>query len=174
MSTPRQRILEITSDLFHRQGYNRTGVNQIITEAKVAKASFYGHFQSKENLCAVYLEERHDYWFAALREFIDTAADGRERILGAFDFLIFMNGKENFSGCSFLNIISEISPEQTRLAKIVRSHKTDLRRFFAAEIADELMAVQVYLLFESAIIESRVFRSNELIEKAKQIVKNII
>jgi len=28
------------------QGYNRTGVNQIIKEVKVAKTSFYQHFKS--------------------------------------------------------------------------------------------------------------------------------
>jgi AcrR family transcriptional regulator len=47
MSSPRERILERASILFHHQGYNSTGINQIISEANVAKASFYQHFQNK-------------------------------------------------------------------------------------------------------------------------------
>ncbi|UII26928.1 TetR/AcrR family transcriptional regulator [Fulvivirga maritima] len=47
MNSPRERILEVTSELFHQQGYNSTGINQIIKEAKVAKASLYSR-QSME------------------------------------------------------------------------------------------------------------------------------
>lgn len=40
MNSPRERILDTAAILFHQQGYNSTGINQIISEAKVAKASF--------------------------------------------------------------------------------------------------------------------------------------
>ncbi|WCL50054.1 TetR/AcrR family transcriptional regulator [Leptospira sp. GIMC2001] len=49
-SSPKVRILIKASDLFYHQGYNATGINQIIQESLTAKASFYDHFPSKENL----------------------------------------------------------------------------------------------------------------------------
>ena len=52
--------------MFHKQGFNSTGINQIIEEAKVAKASFYQHFKSKEDLCVAFLEKRHSFWFDEL------------------------------------------------------------------------------------------------------------
>ena len=54
MNSPRERILDTATILFHQQGYNSTGINQIISEAKVAKASFYQHFKSKDDLCAAF------------------------------------------------------------------------------------------------------------------------
>jgi AcrR family transcriptional regulator len=69
MSSPRERILERASILFHHQGYNSTGINQIISEANVAKASFYQHFKTKDDLCVTFLNRRHESWFNALSEF---------------------------------------------------------------------------------------------------------
>ena len=57
-TTPvRQRILETATLLFYRQGINNTGINQIISESKVAKASFYQYFPSKANLVVASLHE---------------------------------------------------------------------------------------------------------------------
>ncbi|MBL7881826.1 MAG: helix-turn-helix transcriptional regulator, partial [Chryseobacterium gambrini] len=55
MVSPKERIIETTFELFAKQGYNSTGINQIIAEAKVAKASFYQYFKSKEELCVEFL-----------------------------------------------------------------------------------------------------------------------
>jgi AcrR family transcriptional regulator len=49
---PRERIVNKAVSLFYRQGVHVTGINQIIEEAGVAKASFYYHFKSKEDLVA--------------------------------------------------------------------------------------------------------------------------
>jgi AcrR family transcriptional regulator len=70
MSSPRERIVETTFELFAKQGYNSTGINQIIADAGVAKASFYLHFKSKEDLCVEFLNVRHQYWFSELNTFL--------------------------------------------------------------------------------------------------------
>ncbi|WP_432412490.1 hypothetical protein [Rasiella sp. SM2506] len=85
-----------------------------------------------------------------------------------------MNDEENFRGCSFLNILSEISKDQEEILTIIQNHKNDLRNFFREQIQDELLSTHIYLLFESSIIESQVFKSNELIEKSKRITENLI
>lgn len=41
---------------FHRQGYNNTGINQIIDKANVSKASFYQYFKSKNEQPALQIE----------------------------------------------------------------------------------------------------------------------
>jgi AcrR family transcriptional regulator len=43
----REKILRAAQDLFDRQGYDRTTVDQIVIEADVAKGTFYQHFESK-------------------------------------------------------------------------------------------------------------------------------
>lgn len=171
---PKERILDTVSVLFHKQGYNATGINQIIEEAKVAKASFYQHFKSKEDLCVAFLSQRHLFWFDALEKFSSKEKDSKSKVLASFNFLIFMNQNENFRGCSFLNILSEIPSDNVKIIQVIQSHKTDLQHYFRNIIADDLLADHIYLLFESSIIESQVFKSNQLIEQSKKIIQTLI
>lgn len=174
MSSPKERIIVTTFELFARQGYNSTGINQIVAEANVAKASFYQYFKSKEDLCVEFLNVRHNYWFNELNRFVSKEKDIRSKLISSFDFLIYMNQKENFRGCSFLNILSEISSDNVKILNVIQNHKKDLRNYFSELIEDKDLSDHVYLLFESSIIESQLFRSNELIEKSKKIITPLI
>ncbi len=49
----RQRFLHTAADLFQRQGYHATGLNQVVTEGQAPKGSLYFHFPGgKEQLAA--------------------------------------------------------------------------------------------------------------------------
>lgn len=174
MLLPKERILNTTFELFHKQGYNSTGINQIIAEAKVAKASFYQHFSSKENLCLEFLKIRHQFWFEELIKFTSKKNNAKEKVISSFNFLIYMNKKEDFRGCSFLNILSEIQPENTKILTCIQNHKKDLRHYFFEILKEKYVSDHVYLLFESSIIESQMFKSNELIEQSKNIINTLI
>jgi len=160
--------------LFHQQGYNSTGINQIIDEAEVSKASFYQHFKSKDDLCIEFLNKRYDYWVSELEKFTSEAETVQEKILKSFDFLIDMNKREDFRGCSFLNILSEIPADKEEIHKVIRHHKNKLRECFNEDIQNDMVSAHVYLLFESSILTSQLYRSDELIEKSKIIVKEIL
>ncbi|PIF44397.1 AcrR family transcriptional regulator [Chryseobacterium sp. 52] len=174
MVSPKDRIVEAAFELFSKQGYNSTGINQIISEAKVAKASFYQYFKSKEDLCVEFLNVRHRYWFNELNLFLLKEEDHQSKLLKAFDFLIYMNEKENFRGCSFLNILSEIPMDNVKILNVIQHHKAELRNYFLEILKDETVSDHIYLLFESCIIESQLFKSNEFIEKSKKIINTLI
>jgi AcrR family transcriptional regulator len=57
-STVKDRILDTASRLFYDQGYHITGINQIIDEADIARASLYNHFPSKTDLLLAIWTER--------------------------------------------------------------------------------------------------------------------
>lgn len=42
-------LLEIGSEIIRKQGFNNTGINEILEKAKVPKGSFYFYFKSKED-----------------------------------------------------------------------------------------------------------------------------
>src|SRR5215831_8421613 len=126
----RQKILETAADLFYQQGYNSTGINQIISESQVAKASFYAHFSSKEDLCVATLDWRHEHWFAELKRFTLGKRTVKTQIAACFQFITYMNAKENFRGCNFLNILSEISSNNKKILSVIQNHKNDLRHYF--------------------------------------------
>src|SRR4051812_6995061 len=46
----KDKLVETAAALIYRQGWNATGINQILTEAAVPKGSFYYYFESKEDL----------------------------------------------------------------------------------------------------------------------------
>jgi AcrR family transcriptional regulator len=123
---PSARILETASRLFYEQGYHATGVNQIIAEAGVAKASFYHHFHSKEELCIAYLHKRHLDWFSWLRREVERYDSAQERLLGLFAFLEEWLPNSNFRGCAFLNIASEFPSPGNEIRLLVANHKDAL------------------------------------------------
>ncbi|MDR6457513.1 AcrR family transcriptional regulator [Chryseobacterium vietnamense] len=174
MPKPRERILNTAMVLFHRQGYNNTGINQIIDEAEVSKASFYQHFKSKDDLCIEFLNKRYDYWVSELEKFTSEVETLQEKFQKSFDFLIDMNEREDFRGCSFLNILSEIPADKDEIHKVIRDHKIKLRESFNEDIQNDMVSAHIYLLFESSILTSQLYRSNELIEKSKIIVQDLL
>ncbi|ASZ14141.1 TetR/AcrR family transcriptional regulator [Chitinophaga pendula] len=175
-SDPKTRILETAGELFYKQGYHATGINQVIQEAEVARASLYLHFPSKEALLIAFLEKRHTYWFERLHNYIATAKSPRQQLLAAFDFLQAMNEEEDYRGCAFLNILSEMNSQDQEALSLIRSHKQDLRDFLAnlMEGTSPSAKKQVYLLFEAAIVESQLFHDAWPITEAKKAVKEII
>ena len=64
----RERILDTASRLFYDQGYQATGINQIIEEASIAKSSLYQHFRTKDDLLVAYLKIAEREWFEGLHE----------------------------------------------------------------------------------------------------------
>ncbi|WP_143306014.1 TetR/AcrR family transcriptional regulator [Chitinophaga vietnamensis] len=173
---PKDRILETAARLFYEQGYQATGINQLIDEAGVAKASLYQYFESKEALCAAFLQQRHAQWFAGLRAFTEKPRKPKAKVLAAFDFLHHMNEQENYRGCAFLNVLSEITEKEDSLLQIIRQHKQELKDYLAALLAGQKPSLKdhVYLLFEAALVESQVFRQQWPVTEAKKVVAGLL
>ena len=52
----REHLIDVGVGLMHRNGYNATGLTEILNAADVPKGSFYHHFSSKEDFAAAVLE----------------------------------------------------------------------------------------------------------------------
>jgi len=62
----REKILNIASSLFDSRGIQASGVDTIILEAGVAKATLYKHFPSKNQLITAYLRDKSDKFYVWL------------------------------------------------------------------------------------------------------------
>ncbi len=61
-SNTRQRILEAGAQLVHRQGFNHTGIQEILRAAGVPTGSFYFYFKSKEEFGLALIDHFGAYW----------------------------------------------------------------------------------------------------------------
>src|SRR3954471_20333533 len=55
-SEARQRLLTTATRIFYGEGIHSVGVDRIIADAKVTRATFYRHFPGKEDLVLAYLQ----------------------------------------------------------------------------------------------------------------------
>ena len=128
-NAPAQRVLAAADDLFYRQGYTATGVNQIIGEAGVARASFYQYFPSKEKLAVAYLQRRHQAWMERLHAFMARQAGAAHPVDALFDFLAEWLASVDYRGCAFLNMASETPALGSEVQTIIARHKAGLRAY---------------------------------------------
>ena len=127
----REKIVQTATRLFIEQGYNLTGINQIIDEAGIAKASLYYHFKSKEDLCGSILKRRNEQWFQSLKEYLKDVSDPRQRIIiVAFEFRAKYVECNGFNGCSYIRIISELPQRSEKIDNQVTGQKEKQQRFF--------------------------------------------
>src|SRR5258708_33455127 len=120
----RPRILDAAYELFSRRGINAVGIDQIIAEAPVAKATLYHHFASKEHLVCAFLELRERRWTVEWlqAEIESRAPSGRSRALVTFDALDEWFHRPDFEGCSFINTLLEISDSSNPIHQAAVRH----------------------------------------------------
>lgn len=116
--------------LFYSQGVRAVGVDMLVERAKIAKASFYRHFPSKEALIIAYLDQRHDAWMAWLTESVSKrAADPVQQLLAIFDSLEELFCDPEYRGCPVINAVSEMGPDNPRVLESARANKARLSSY---------------------------------------------
>ncbi len=100
----KERILKKATELFYVQGVHNTGINQIIDESCVAKASFYHHFPSKDDLISECLLTYGDFLTARVKGLIDSS-ESLSEFLSRWTASIERDvSSKKFNGCPIANI----------------------------------------------------------------------
>ena len=185
--SPRERILEVALDLFYRQGYNATGINQIIREADCARASFYEHFPSKADLYVAYAAEFSRRDIAEIRQAVQALPTARARFFGLFDLLPGWLAETNYRGCPFQNIMAERPADVPAAAAVAARHRDAIRALIRelavdlmhsatayAEIDPDKIANRYLVAFEGAIASSVAFGDTWPIEEARRILQESV
>jgi AcrR family transcriptional regulator len=116
--TAAEKILSVACELFYKQGYRATGINEVIKKSGVAKATFYSHYPTKDMLCLAYLKELKSGEMASLENSISLADGPLARLLAVIESLEPWLLETNFRGCGFLNMASEVPNPRDPLRKV--------------------------------------------------------
>jgi AcrR family transcriptional regulator len=121
---PRARILEAADHLFYREGVRATGTEKIMSLSEVAKATFYRHFPSKDDLVIAYLACRDRSFFEA----VDSPAPPKD-IHEAFARIERVINHHAIIGCPFLRIASEYPDTAHPFHRIATEHENKFHAY---------------------------------------------
>ena len=185
--TSREKIIKTAIDLFYRQGYHQTGINQIIEESGVAKATFYSTFKSKEELCIAYLRELDRMDTDAIKNLLNSLKDPYERYMSIINGVKDYIEESDFRGCAFGNIAVEITEPDHPVRKEVKLHEERFRSILKDVVKDlknsdpkykrlnvDNVADTYYLILEGAIVASKNHNDTWPLDHAVEAVKNLI
>jgi AcrR family transcriptional regulator len=182
-SKSKEKIVEAASDLFYRQGYQATVVNQIVEQAGVSKPTFYAHFPSKDDLCLTYLDTRRDMAIRRMMGGLKEADSPYERFLAPIRTLKTVMSESDYRGCSHYNMLIEIADNDSKVAKEIRDFN-DLFRQLLSKVSQDLLesdeqyaslnpsyvADAYYLIFCGAIMFSQEYHATWPLELAESQV----
>ncbi|HEV7169156.1 MAG TPA: TetR/AcrR family transcriptional regulator [Micrococcaceae bacterium] len=106
----RDRVLSAAYELFSQRGIRDVGVDELISRSGAAKATFYRHFASKDDLVMAFLQQREDTWTMGLivAEARRKGTTPQEQLLAIFDVFAEWFRRDDFEACSFINVLLEM------------------------------------------------------------------
>jgi AcrR family transcriptional regulator len=117
------RILATADRLFYTEGVHTVGVDRIIGESKVTKATFYKYYRSKDALIVVYLQGRD----RLARDFLatlDAKCDTPEqRLRGVVNEISAQVIRGGFHGCPFINAAAQFTDPAHPVRQAVSAHR---------------------------------------------------
>lgn len=178
-SAVHDRILSTAERLFYAEGTRVVGIDRLIEETPVAKATLYRYFPSKDALIESYLRARHNRLVESLHE-AEATYDGssRQKILHLFDCLAEKASQPDFRGCAFLKAVAE-NESQPAVITIAREHKAEIKLVFerlASDFASDFQTLgeELALCYEGALATISVARNPTGALTARRIAERMI
>jgi len=161
-SAARQRILDTAFGLFYAHGIRGVGVDRIIAESGVAKATLYKHFPAKDDLVVAYLDTVDGIWTQQLHDAADAAGPApADQLVGMFDALGSACRRDGYRGCAFINAAAE-NEAGTRVHDRTLAHKNAVRDWVRSLAEDagaadpDLLARSLTLLLDGGLASGSV------------------
>lgn len=177
---PRERLLETADRLFYAEGIHTVGIDRIIDESGVAKASLYKYFGNKDGLVKAYLNRRQERVRERIaRHLIAAGGDPRERLLAVFDSQAEVISQPNFHGCAFATATAEVASgdDLEEIAQEYRAYIRETLRTLAEEAgasnaAD--LARELHFIYDGAEQAARMDRDLAAATVARRMAGVII
>lgn len=156
----RERIDHCAYELFSRRGVRAVGIDEVVERSGVAKMTLYRHYASKDELVIAFLKRREERW---TRDWLQAEVERRggsaaERLLAIFDVFDGWFRRADFEGCSFINVMLEITEPEHPVRQASVRHLEEIRRFLqrlaveAGADDPDALARQWHILMKGSIV----------------------
>jgi AcrR family transcriptional regulator len=123
VSKARTKLLSTATRIFYAEGVNAVGIDRVIAEAGVTRATLYRHFPSKQKLITTYVEEA-DRTIREHTEALVAKELAPADALGAIARDIAVNiASPHFRGCAFLNAAAEFPHPDDPVHQALLAHR---------------------------------------------------
>jgi len=181
LSSPRERILETARALFYSRGVGNVGIDLIIAESGVAKATLYKHFKSKDELIVAYMRQGDLRWLEWLQNAVSRLAPAPEgQLMAVWDALEEWFSLSLFRGCLLTNTVIELAQPEHPAGAALLEHKERVRTYFetlAAQVGvknPRLTAEIWMLLLEGAIATAARERTPNSAGLARKLARDFL
>lgn len=178
----RARIVETTARLLRVQGYNATGLNQIIEESEAPKGSLYHYFpQGKEELATEAMQLAGDQLLHRMDQLFQLRPDIAMQLL--VEEAIKELEDSNFrDGCPIATVSLETSSFSPSLrgvcsqtySKIHQLVRNWLLHIGAPEERVDDLSLLVFAAYQGAIMLSKVHHSSEPLKRVVPQLKELV
>lgn len=157
-SLARERLLATASLLFYAEGIHAVGIDRIIAEAGITRATFYRHFPSKEDLVEAYLGVEDSNIRATFAAAGAATDDPRELVGLLIEGLADDVERRHTRGCPFINAAAEYPEADTAVRRRIDEHRAWFRATLEAVLTaagsdrPALGAAELVLLRDAAMV----------------------
>lgn len=175
--SPAQRLLNTAAELFADQGIRAVGIDQILRTAGVAKASLYSSYGSKDALVIAYLTHLDHADRNRWEQAAAAVTDPVDRITMFFDLAAGGAARRDFRGCLYANAATEYPGVDL---EPVHAHREWLRGTLAGLLTQagaaqpDVLARRIQLLYDGALLGSKLERSTEPILAARALARELV
>jgi AcrR family transcriptional regulator len=172
---PRERILDVAGPLFYKNGYRAIGIDRVIAEADVAKATFYKHFPSKDDLIVAWIDRAETRSAAAL-----PPEDGPAPLTAYAEAMIDLATNVWCLGCTYQSSAAEFGDSLHPAHVAAVGVKTRVIEALERRAANQGLtdprakAEQVFLVIEGVWASVRMFGDKAPLAHAKAAIRTLL
>ena len=157
-SAARARLIDTATRLFYEEGIHAVGVDRIIDEAAVTRATLYNQFGGKENLVLAYLRNEDEMLRAMFAEAGETVTDPGQLVDAVIEGIAADIRLRHTRGCPFINAAAEYPDADGAVRRLIDEHREWFRSTLQA-VAEQAglesaadVAASLVLLRDAALV----------------------
>ncbi|OAM51591.1 TetR family transcriptional regulator [Methylovorus sp. MM2] len=177
----RSKILAVASGLFEERGIHASGVDTIIAESGIAKATLYKHFPSKNQLIMAFLQDKSEKFYAWLDGKLSSKnVSPRESLIELCELIEQWLSNPDSHGLPFhIASVEFPAPEHpvnqysVTLAKELQAYLAKMATNAGVKDA-ETLSQQLTIIFEGAALVERLSPGSGAAKRAKEAALTLV